>query len=219
MTRTITILLLALGIILTGCQFAPSSEDPAQQQDAIQLSRKQKMQEQIDRRYENPEAHYQLGKLYHEEGQLDKADFQYRVALGFDPIHYRAQAGVVKVLSDLQQTEREQIVAEIYISQTAVSAENSIKLGKAFQNEGLGEFAVSCYFQAAGLEPESPKPFRLLGFYYLAEGDEIRAEEHLRRSFELDPYQADVSGALGRMGVIIGLPRKAGVISPPASVE
>jgi lipoprotein NlpI len=165
-----------------------------------ELSQKEQLIRQIDQRYENPEAHYQLGKLFYAEGKLDKADFEYRVALGFNPVHYRAQAGVVKVASEQEQVERAQIIAELYIS-----------------SEGLGEYALSCYYQATGLKPKSPEPYKLLGYYYLGENDQVRAEENFRRSFELDPYQSDVSGELGRMGVIVGLPRKTDTVNAPES--
>ncbi len=215
MTRIVTILSLVLALVLAGCDSASKSTDTENEETAIQQSLKAQLLEQIDKKYENPEAHYQLGKLSYAEGQLDKADFEYRVALGFNPVHYRAQAGVVKVATDQKQTERAQIIAELYISQAAVSAPASVRLGKAFQNEGLGEYALSCYYQATGLTPKSPEPYKLLGFYYLGEDDQVRAEENFRRSFELDPYQTDVAGELGRMGVIIGLPRITDTVNAP----
>ncbi|RKY13956.1 MAG: hypothetical protein DRP52_01345, partial [Planctomycetota bacterium] len=101
------------------------------------------------------------------------------------------------------------------ISQAAVSAPASVRLGKAFQNEELGAYALSCYYQATGLTPKSPEPYKLLGYYYLGEGDQVRAEENFRRSFELDPYQTNVAGELGRMGVIIGLPRTVNIENAP----
>jgi tetratricopeptide (TPR) repeat protein len=217
MTRTITILSLLLVLILVGCKSTPKAPDAANEEVFVEMSPKAQLVEQIDRKYESPEAHYQLGKLAYAEGQLDKADFEYRVALGFNPVHYRAQAGVVKVAAEQKQTERAQVIAELYVNQAAVSAPASLRLGRAFQNEGLGEYALSCYYQASGLTPKSPEPYRLLGYYYLGENDQVRAEENFRRSFKLDPYQTDVSGELGRMGVIIGLPRKTDIVNAPQS--
>ncbi|MHC4553809.1 MAG: tetratricopeptide repeat protein [Planctomycetota bacterium] len=217
MTRTVTILLLVLALIFVGCESSSKTRDVADGPPDSELSQKEQLIRQIDHRYENPEAHYQLGKLFYAEGKLDKADFEYRVALGFNPVHYRAQAGVVKVASEQEQVERAQIIAELYISQASVSAPASVRLGKAFQSEGLGEYALSCYYQATGLKPKSPEPYKLLGYYYLGENDQVRAEENFRRSFELDPYQSDVSGELGRMGVIVGLPRKTDTVNAPES--
>ena len=96
MTRTVTILSLVLALVLVGCESTPKAPGAANEEAAVEMSPKAQLLEQIDRKYENPEAHYQLGKLSYAEGQLDKADFEYRVALGFNPVHYRAQAGVVR---------------------------------------------------------------------------------------------------------------------------
>ncbi len=215
MTRIVVILSWALILVLAGCESTPQAPASANEEAVVEYSAKAQLLEQIDQKYENPEAHYQLGRLSYAEGKLDKADFEYRVALGFNPVHYRAQAGVVKVATDQKQTERAQIIAELYISQAAVSAPASVRLGKAFQNEGLGAYALSCYYQAIGLTPKDPEPYKLLGFYYLGEDDQVRAEENFRRSFELDPYQTDVAGELGRMGVIIGLPRTPDIETAP----
>ena len=209
MTRTVTILTLLPVLVFLGCESTPATPGSPEREAAVQLDSKAQLLEQIDRRYENPEAHYQLGKLSYAEGQLDKADFEYRVALGFDPVHYRAQAGVVRVAADQKQPDRARVIAELYISQAAVSGSASLRLGRAFENEGLGEYALSCYYQAAGLMPESPEPYKRLGYYYLREEDKIRAEQNFRRSFQLDPYQSDIAGELGRMGITIGLPGAA----------
>lgn len=219
MTRTVIALVLTWTLILTGCQSPEADSGAARDVSEIHRGHQAQLLEQINRKYENPEAHYQLAKLYQKEGLWDKADYQFRIVVGFDPVHYRAQAGLVKVLTDSGQAERAQIIAELYTSQTAVSEENSLMLGKAFRDEGLDEYALNCYFQAVGLAPESPEAFKLLGFHYLNKKDMVRAEEYFRRSFELNPYQADVSGQLGRMGVIIQGPRKTPGGAPQQPVE
>lgn len=166
------------------------------------------LQRQIENRYENPAAHYQLGKLYHADGLYEKAEFEYRVALGFDPVNYKAQAGIVKALADQGKTAQSQMAAELYMNQAAVTAEASLLLGKAFQREGLDQYALACYQQAANLAPNSAVVYRQLGYYYLSKGDQVRAEENLRHSFQLDPYQPEVAEELGRMGVMVQIPRK-----------
>jgi Flp pilus assembly protein TadD len=208
MIRTVAVIALLLTLSLTGCDSSEKSPtpDPAAE---VRQSEKESLLEQIERRYENPEAHYKLGKIYYNEGALNKADFEYRVTVGFDPVHYRAQAGIVRVAVDQKNPQGARTIAELYISQTAVSAENSLRLGKAFASENLSEYALSCYYQAIGLDPEMSEPYKLLGLHYLKTGDKVRAEENLRRSFELNPYQPDVSGELGRLGVIVTTPHQA----------
>jgi tetratricopeptide (TPR) repeat protein len=210
MARITAVLLAIFVIILAGCETPPATQD-SDEQAIVEQNPKAQLLAELDKTYENPEAHYQLGRLYYAEGALDKAEYSYKIAIGFRPAHYRAQAGLVKIAV--------QIIAELYISQTAVSAQGSLRLGKAFQNEGLGEYAVSCYYQAIGLDPESPEPYKLLGYYYLDEGDKVRAEENLRRSFELNPYQPEVSGELGRIGITVQTPRHSNIVNTPESQD
>jgi len=218
MIRIVTVFALVLVFSLAGC--GSSEKSPTSDQvDVAAQTEKEKLIDQIDRRYENPEAHYKLGKIYYNEGSLDKADFEYRVAVGFDPVHYRAQAGIVRVAVAQKDAPRARNIAELYISQTAVSAENSLRLGKAFESENLSEYALSCYYQTIGLDPEMAEPYKLLGFHYLNAGDKVRAEENLRRSFELNPYQPDVSGELGRLGVIITTPHQPAQAIPEQPAE
>ena len=202
MTRIATILVLVSAMCLSGCSlFQKKKED-------LNASAKEKLQRQLDRKFENPEVHYKLGSIYHTEGLYDKAEYHYRTALGFDPVLYKAQAARVKVLLDKGDTAAGQAAAKLYMDQAAVTAEASMLLGKGFQERGMEQYALACYQQALVQEPNSAVLFRQIGYYYLGKGDKVRAEENLRRSFQLDPYQSEVAGELGRMGVMVQIPRE-----------
>lgn len=218
MVRTRGILVTAItAFCLSGCQWTQQTwnqwfNKPAvQPYDAVSPTvdaQKTALLNQIERTYENPEAHYQLGRLYHADGLYEKAEFHYRVALGFDPVNYRAEAGIVKALVDQGKTAQAQMAAEMYMSQAAVSAESALLMGKAFQQMGLDQYALDSYRQALDLAPNSAVLYRQIGYYYLSKGDRVRAEENLRRSFQIDPYQPEVAEELGRMGVMVQIPRK-----------
>lgn len=204
MTRTVAILVLLAAFFVGGCR-------KAQQVDEINYgleADKAALLKKIERKYEDPEAHYQLAKLYHRDGLYDKADFHYRVAIGFDPVHYRTQAARVKLLVDQRDLAKSGVMAEMYMSQASVSAEASLRLGRGFQDEGLDDYAIACYNQAANLAPNSAVIFKQLGYFYMAKGDMVQAESNLRRSFQLDPYQSEVAGELGRMGIPVQIPRE-----------
>lgn len=208
-TKWIIVITMTLGLCLSGCQwFNKSSQKPYEEITPTVDEQKAELLKQIDRKYESPQAHYELGKLYHADGMYEKAEFEYRVALGFEPVYYKAQAAIVKVLVDKGEKPRSQMAADIYLNQAAVSAEASLLLGKAMLKEGLDDYALACYQQAAMLAPNSAVVYRQIGYYYLAKNDEVRAEENLRHSFQLDPYQPEVAEELGRMGVMVQIPRK-----------
>jgi tetratricopeptide (TPR) repeat protein len=203
----ISVLFLVIVALLCGC-----NRKTAKKTDEIELTgtsgRKAKLLSKIERRYESPSSHYKLGKLYYEDGLWNKAEWEFNVALGFDPFNHPAQAAIVKTLIAAKQEERSKLMAEIYMNQAATSAKSSLLLGQAFQKELLDDYALSCYRQALGLAPTSASLHRQIGYYYLSKGDTVRAEDSLRRSFQLNPYQAEVAGELGRLGVIVQIPRK-----------
>jgi tetratricopeptide (TPR) repeat protein len=177
---------------------------PAEEQKASLLKK-------IDRNYENPEAHFQLGQLYQAERRWDEAEHHYNVCLSFDPVHWPAQAAKVKAQREGGDADKAGMTAEVYINQVAGSAERSLELGLAFQDQQMDDYALLCYQQALQLAPKSAKIHRQIGYYYLKNNDKVRAKEYLSRSFQIDPFQPDVAYELGRMGVTIG--------SPPSTQE
>jgi len=198
------VIMITLIICGSGCQ-PPAATDAAPQvyeggsQKAVLL-------EQIQQKYENPAAHYQLGRIYHAEGRYEKAEFEYRVALGFDPVNYLARAGIVKALADQGKQAASADAAWKYINQEADSPDSALRLGRAFEIVGLPQYALQSYQQAQFLAPNSADVYRRLGLYYQSRGDQVLAEQYLRQSFQLDPYQPEVAAALGRMGIIVESP-------------
>ena len=171
--------------------------------------KKSQLLKQLDKKYEDAKTHYELGKLYHSEGQWDKAEWEYNKALAFNPVYHDAQASIVKLLVDKGDKQRSETIADMYISQASVSARHSLLLGRAFQERGLDEYALTSYLQAHNLAPNSVVINKQLGNFYLMKGDKANAEVYLRRAFELDPYQPEVAGQLGKLGVQVEIPKRA----------
>jgi len=174
------------------------------------LTRKQQLEASLQTRYENPQAHYELGRIYHREGNYLRAEFHYNVAIGFAPTFREAQAALVRAYQDSREPEKARTAAQMYIQQAAVSADALMALGRAFHREGLSEYALQAYTRAQSIDPNDYLIPKQLGYFYLRQGDRVRAETALRRSFELNPDQPDVSAELGKMGVQVQVPpRKA----------
>jgi len=208
-TQFIGLALLICALLFAGCN---GREAKAPRADGIKVTlaekEKAKLLRQIDRKFENPEAHFELGRLYQADGLWAKAEHEYTVALGFDPVHRRAQAARVKVLLSSGDTAKAELLADEYILQASNLALGSLKLALAFQKQALDEYALACYQQALRLAPNSAKINRQIGYYYLSKNDKVRAREYLVRSFQLNPIQPEVAGELGRLGVAVGVPRK-----------
>lgn len=162
---------------------------------------------ELDVKFENSDVHFKLGQLYHRQNQWIKAEYHYGLALGFDPAHRAAQAAIVKMLADSGKAAKSEQYAEAYIDQISRSPRELLRLGQAFEEQGLDEHALASYQRALRAAPSSPEVNSTLGYYYLSRGDKTRAKEYLTRSFELSPNQPAVAGTLGRLGVVVKVPR------------
>ncbi len=123
-------------------------------------------------------------------------------------MHREAQAAMVKVLADSGDAAKSVLSADIYMNRASSSAAGSLRLGLAFQRQGLDEYAMACYQQALHLAPNSAKVNRQIGYYYLSRNEKVRALDYLTRSFQLNPNQPEVAGELGRLGVAVEIPRE-----------
>ncbi len=108
-------------------------------------------------------------------------------------------------------------MTELYSAAANYSAGSLLLLGRAFQNEMLDDEALSCYHKALKIAPNSADLNKQIGYYYRGKNDLIRAEQYLRRSFEIKP-SPEVSGALGRLGIPVELDRRERVV-PEETVE
>ena len=202
-------LFLFCAILLIGCNSQRADVDASGQVRQIPAEQKKAaLLKKLDRKFENPDAHYELGQLYQAERLWMKAEYHYNTALSFDPAHSEAQAAMVKTFLESGDTAKAKIYADIYMNMVAGSASGSYRLGFAFQKQLLDEYAFDCYQQALNLAPNSADVHRQLGYYYLSKNDNVRGEEYLKRSFQLNPLQTDVAGELGRLGVPVEIPRK-----------
>jgi len=210
------IFLLLCTTIFVGCN-SQDATTAGQVQNVPVEKRKADLLETIDRKFENPQAHYELGRIYQSERNWIKAEYHYNVALSFDPAHADAQAAMVKVFLDSGDTAKSKTYADIYMNQVTGSANATYRLGLAFQRQLLDEYAFDCYMQALQLDPTFAEVHKQLGYYYLGKNDKVRAEEYFKRSFQLDPVQPEVAGELGKLGVEVRIPGNAE--KPPKKVE
>lgn len=205
--------IIAICVVLGGCngkQKSATGEKINDKQLTSQSDRqKQVLIKKLDHKYSDARSHYELGRLYHREGMWDKAEWEYNKALAFDPSHHEAQASIVKLLADTGDKQKADVIANMYIGQASVGAKNSLLLGRAFQDRGMDEYALSSYLQAHRLAPNSVVINKQLGYFYLLKQDNANAEIYLRRAFELNPYQPEVAGQLGKLGVQVEIPKKA----------
>lgn len=197
-------LIVIVAALLAGCQ-PTATTDPLAGLSVEQ--QKQKLFDQIEARYEVPQAHYKLGQIFESEGDLRKAGYHYETAADFKPYFWTAQAASVKVYRDAGNLDKASRL-ETKWATMAANVDDCLSLARAYESAGLTAQAKAIYGRVETVAPESAKGYKASGYFYLHSGDKATAEEKFRRSFELDPYQSDVSAELGKMGVIVQSPRK-----------
>jgi len=169
---------------------------------------------EIEKKFENPQAHYELARYYHRSQEWTKAEQHYNWALGFDPALRAAQAGMVKMFADRGETAKAEQYGNSYIRQAGRDGSEATRLAWEFEKVGLDAYAERCFRQALATAPDSYDVNKQIGFYHLGKGDTAKAKQYLQRSFELNPRQPDVAGALGRLGVVVESPE-----APPMTME
>lgn len=209
MQKILTTLLIVLAVLISGCQREDEDARLARQLDSTpQQQHRARIESRIAANYQDADAHYQLGKIFMEDRLLTRAEYQFSLAIGFNPVHRRAQAAHVKTYKMMGDESKARQLAEIYMRQVNSRAEDALLLGRAFQSEGLDDYALACFERALTIAPDSAVLNKQIGLYYLNKGDKARAESYLRRSIQINPYQPDVAGELGRMGVKIEVPTR-----------
>ena len=200
------ILLFICTIVLSGCNNTTSGDSVVQTKSANE--RKAELLKSLDDKFENPDAHFELGKLYHAEKEWSQAEWRYHRALNFDPVHWPAQAAMAKLFIDSRDPAEARKIADYYINKVSISTPQSLELALAFQNEQLDDYAMTCFKQALNLAPNSPEVHKKMGYYYLSRNDKAKAEEHFVLSYRFNNRQPDVAYELGRLGVEVRIPQK-----------
>jgi tetratricopeptide (TPR) repeat protein len=118
----------------------------------------------------------------------------------------KAQAAMVKLFLDSGNTAKSKNYADSYIRNADNTEIQSLRLAKAFQDQQLDDYALTCYEQALKLAPNSAEANKQTAYYYLNKNEKDRAKEYFVRSFQLDPTQTDVAGELGKLGVEVKIP-------------
>jgi len=204
-------LVLIYTILIGGCNMFNTDQSGRVEKEIKRTpteEKKAKLLNKANRDFDDPDTHFELGRLYQTEGLWIKAEQEYKTTLNFDPVHKQAQAARIKVLANAGDPTKSELLANEYIERASHSALASLELGLAFQSQGYDDYAYTYYQQAIRLAPNSAKVNRQIGYYYLSKGDRERAKDYLSRSFRLNSNQPEVAHQLGLLGVVVSFPEK-----------
>ena len=205
-------------LLVVGCQNTSTARVDQNVRAQADIHKAELLKE-LDKKWENPPVHFELGQLYHAAGDYSKAEYYYNQALNFNPAYREVQAAMVKLQLDKGDKSKADWVANGYMTQVASIPEQLLSLGAAFEKQGLDDYALKCYQEAIKTAPDSSPVNRQLGYYYLAKNQKDLAKEYFIRSFQLNPDQADVAGELGRLGVAVRIPEAPAPPPPQKNIK
>ncbi len=188
-------------IILSGC--TTPKTDNGFSMPVPPEKKKAELRESLKRNFEDPQTHFLLGQLYHADKDWADAEYEYNLALRFDPVYRPAQAAMIKLQVDRGDNLKAQHYFEIYMNQAGDSPKKLVDLATNFQQQNVDTFALKAFQKALDIAPNSAMVHKYLGYFYLSRNDKEKAKEYFENSYRLDGNQPDVALELGKLGVPI----------------
>jgi tetratricopeptide (TPR) repeat protein len=169
--------------------------------------------------HENPASHYWLGHCYEQTGQMEKAIYEYGLAVRFDPAMHLAQVSYIKALYRANQIDQAYIATQKYLEHKEVPVRDTIGLAEDFVSEDMFDLARMCYTQAQKNEPDNARPSVEIADFYFAQGQQHSAIEYLKQAFRIDPLYPGLARQLGSHGHRVDIPQPRIHPLPPSPLS
>ncbi len=153
----------------------------------------------------NPgQAHYTLGVIYADKGEIEKAEEQYKKAVDYNPGLSEAYVNLGSIYGDRGDHQMALYYYRTALKQGADSAFVLYNIGIEYHNQGLLDQAEESYRQSLSLRDENPKAHYLLGEILLRKNILNRAIEQYESAVSYDPQYAMAFHRLGTIYLQMG---------------
>ena len=146
---------------------------------------------------EDAEAHFNLGVVLKNAGQLDRAAASYRKAVALQPGYAEAHSNLGNTLKDLGQLDDAVTSYRRALTVKPDSADAHNNLGTALKDLGQLDEAVASYRKAVALQPDFALAYYNLGNTQKELGQFDAAVASYRKAIEFKPDFADAHNNLG----------------------
>jgi Tfp pilus assembly protein PilF len=171
------------------------SEVPENQLSAPAIkARKAALQEYIDVNLytsDFPGGRYNLGIMYANTGELEKAADSYRAALRIDNLFYRAKVNLATVYNlQGKNSDAEKLLKEV-ISENPEIYQVYYSLGLLLAEMGKFDESMKYFLSAAEFLPDQPRIFYNIGLIENSRGNMTGAEQWLLKALRMEPDNYD----------------------------
>ncbi len=154
-------------------------------------------------------AHLEQGQEFYDEGELDKAIFEWRETVRLAPENAKAHHLLGLALGDYGDRTEAIRLLEKSLLLDPENAMARVHLARTLEAEGRKQNAVLAYRKALELVPTSAYIHDRLGHLLAAEGNTAGAAEEWQRAIDLDPEYAYTHANLGEALESLGSKRSA----------
>ena len=144
-----------------------------------------------------PEAHYNIGYAYQQQGNYDQAISQYLLALRSDPDYPDAHNNLGVVLQKRGQIDRAIVHYHRALKLSPDPVEANTNLGTAYKLQGRLDLAAHHFRAALKIKPDYPSANRSLALVLHSQGNFGQAISHYRRALQKEPTDAQTHNNLG----------------------
>jgi tetratricopeptide (TPR) repeat protein len=138
-----------------------------------------------------PGGNYNLGIMYSNTGNLEKAAEYYRTALTIDNLFYMAKVNLATVYNlQRKNAEAEKLLREVIAENPEISQVN-YSMALLMAEMGKIDESRNYFLKAAELLPHEPRIIYNLGLLENSQGKTVKAEEYLLRALKTEPDNFD----------------------------
>jgi tetratricopeptide (TPR) repeat protein len=219
--RVLVALILAGVLWMGGCtvdavrlnQKAQIYYDYNKYDEAIEL-----LEKSVKADYENPASHYWLGRCFEAQGKLEKAIFEYGLAVRFGPSVDNLNIALVRALYNFGEQEKSMQATRQFLAHREGRAGDFYYIAEQFHEQGMDDQAILAYQHAQQVEPRNPEPSLRLADFYQSLGEPELARNCLVQAMKIDPTYPGLARKLGEQHYQVEIPQPTQP-APPSGME
>lgn len=196
--RTLVLLLALLCVAAaTGCQFTARGQNlngVRQFQVGDYQGAASHFQQALKLNPRNPDAHYNLGALYHryaetqkDQNLLAQAEQQYQQCLLLDPNHPDCRRAHAVLLTQTNRGSEAYAAIKQWAERNPTSAEPRVELARLYQESGDKQSADTYLQQALQIDPNNARAWAAVGKLREDAGEYSSALANYQRAYQLSP--------------------------------
>jgi tetratricopeptide (TPR) repeat protein len=151
------------------------------------------------------DAHFYLGQIYFDEGNIDSAHVQYAEGLKIDPDNALCYAGVSKVMFYLGNNDEGEKRLNTALDKGDDNALTYVTLAEAFSNSKVKNYdrAITLLNNSLSLKKKDINSYISLGKVYLAKGNGTDAIKNFSAALDMDSKNSEALTQKAKVYVLI----------------